>query len=315
MKKLLALAVTAALSTSAVAGTGVFGEVSQFNKKSADFSVSGAHNTDKKTGLQTAYRMENGLFFGAETSYDWNKDSKGIEASSIGAAYRYNITDNFYVMPQVIYTKQDRDSEYATAEQDHTNVVPFTGQDVDFYNADYKVGNAWEFAVQTAYHMDNGFFVAGRYGYEKSNNSLQMQQLDVIPGKETVVASFSASDKVRFHTFDLTAGYEIADVALFTATYTHQRSADKISGTLSTLNDVTPFIIDPSDTVITESRSGSVKAKNNEYKLKAAYLGMGDIIPFVSYTVKGKYKFTGDAKVVPALEADNVLEVGVSVSF
>lgn len=306
MKKLLALAVTAALSTSAVAGTGVFGDLSQFNKKSDDFSVSGAYNTDKKTGLQTAYRMENGLFFGAETSYDNRKATKGIEASSIGAAYRFNITDNFYVMPQVIYTKQDRDSEYNEIEV-ADEILGFS----EFFTSNLNLGNAWEYAVQTAYHMDNGFFIAGRYGYEKANHAFRLSEYEILPGAESEIRRLSFDDKARFHTFDLTAGYEIADVALFTATYTHQRSADKMNASFQEFeNDVTPFIMEEAVTANTK-----VNAKNNEYKLKAAYLGMGDVIPFVSYTVKGDYKFTGDAKSAPALKADNVLEVGVSVSF
>ncbi len=304
MKKLLALAVTAALSTSAVAGTGVFGDVSQYNKKSSDISVAGAHNTDKETGLQANYRMENGFFIGAETAYDWKTDTKGILASSIGAGFRYNINDNFYIMPQIIYTKQDRDSYFSewAIEED----------DLDFTTEKYKVGNAWEFALQTAYHMDNGFFVAGRYGYAKSKDMFTMQHFDQFAGSEPeLTQTIKLDDKIPTHTFDLTAGYEIAEVAVFTATWTHVRTADKLS--MSVVDGIDPDFGNDSAATL------KVRGKTNEYKLKAAYLGMGNVIPFVSYTVKGDYKFTGDAKPLNAHEligkADNVLEVGVNVSF
>lgn len=126
MKKLITIAVGTALSTSAFADatTTVFGDVSQINKKDQEISVTAKHNNQKETGLQGHFKMENGFIIGAETTYDWTKGDKGFKESSIGAAYRFNINDNFYIMPQAIYTKHDSTKE--------TGII--TSEDFDYVN-------------------------------------------------------------------------------------------------------------------------------------------------------------------------------------
>lgn len=304
MKKLLALATTAALSTSAVATPTIFGEVSQYNKKSEEISVTGSHNSENETALQGSYRMANGLILGAESAYDWSSDSKGISETSLGAAYRFNINDNFYIMPQAIYTFQDRDSQYSEWLVDDPQL--------GFQTQNYNQGDKWEIGLQTGYHMDNGFFVAGRYGYGKSDDTFNIKHYNTLPGfEEELIGTVMMDENIPTHTFDLTAGYEIPNVAVFTATWTHARTADNV--TMTYVDAVDPGMS------VDNSLTGDVKGKSNEVEIKAAYLGMGNIQPFVSYTVKDDYNFSSDFNAIGDSDitgkADNVLQVGVTVNF
>lgn len=300
MKKLITLAVGAALSTSALADatTTVFGDVSQINKKEREIAIEAKHNNEKETGLQAHFKMENGLIIGAETKYDWTKGDKGFKESAIGAAYRFNINDNFYIMPQAIFTKQDSNND-----------IIVSGETFDMAGS-FQQGNEVELAIQSGYHMDNGFFLVGRYGYSRSDDQMALAPVVPVPSSEVALNGIGYDGKVNSHKLDLTAGYEFSNIAVISATYTVERTGD----------DITLTAIDPIDPGFGIPGTDSVSGSGNQLQVKASYIGFDNIKPFVSYTAKGDYKFEGDSAVLnPALaelgKAENVVEVGVTVTF
>ncbi len=305
MKKLITFAVCTALSTSTFAN--IFSDIDQVNNKVTDFASTISQSNDKETTLSGTFKTESGLFIGAETSYDWNKATKGRQETSLGMAYRFNLTDNFYLMPQVIYSKQHKNSSYNEWDNDE-DVSNYQDEtiEVDFIAESTKIGDSWELGLQTGYHFDNGLFIAARYGYETSQNMMRLEGYHQMPGGQLLLKRRQLDDKVASHNTDLTVGYQMGEMALVTASWLHTRTADDISFSMSGEN----IIIDKEKLV-------KVKGSSNDFEVKAAFTGMKYIRPFISYTVVGDYKLKGEHKELDSLigKDKNRIEAGITIRF
>ncbi len=296
MKNILTLAVCAAVSTTATAQNTIFGDVSQQNKKGSESSVTINQDSQNKTGLQGHHKMENGLIIGAKSSYNWNGDNEGVTDTAIGAAFRFNFNDNFYIMPQAIITKHNTNTEAGAVES--TNFA-------NIYAGSYEQGNSWELGLQSGYHLDNGLFITGRYGYSATSSNLNISPLVAVPHSD-MQPGFGFDENVKMHKLNITAGYEIANVAVLSASYNYSHTAEDVA-----FNDkVDPGFSSPSN------MSGSGK----ELELKVSYIGLGNVKPFVAYTVKDDYDFKGapafaDPVMAELAKAENVFSLGVTWDF
>ncbi|MCJ8296146.1 MAG: porin family protein [Colwellia sp.] len=323
MKKILSitLAVSAALSTSAIAsvgGNGIFGDVAFINDKGTNTSAAVSQNDVNETVIGATHRMENGVFIGAEATYDWNSATSGHKATTVGAGYRFNISENFYIMPQASYTFRDHASDYSYS------LEPFDSNKIDDgtnwnAGADYNVGDTWSVGFQSAYHLDNGVFFAARYTYEKSEDVLSVGSIvtggisDSSMNPDTILftdpqAGFDA--KVGSHEMELTVGYKLDNVALLSASWKQTKFSD-VSGYSNEYPIPEQYMVPAVNTTSTK-----FKGKSDDFEVRAAYLGFENAMPFVSFTRVGDYTIKSNAMPSNLVgSSEHVLEVGFSYNF
>jgi len=322
MKKILSitLAVSAALSTSAIAsvgGNGIFGDVAFINDKGTNTSAAVAQNDVNETVIGATHRMDNGVFIGAETTYDWNSDTSGHKATTVGAGYRFNLSENFYIMPQASYTFRDHASDYNYGLESYASNPIADGTDWNS-GANYNEGDTWKLGLQSAYHLDNGVFFAARYSYEKSKDMMSVGSIvtgsisDGSMNPETIVltdpkAGFDSN--VGTHEMELTVGYKLDNVALLSASWKQTKFSDVSGYNNEEVN------ISPANSVIS-SNSADFKGKSDDFEVRAAYLGFDNAMPFVSFTRVGDHTIKSNAMPSNLVgSSENVLEVGFSYNF
>ena len=321
MKKILSitLAVSAALSTSAMAsvgGNGIFGDVAFINDKGSNTSAAISQNDVNETVIGATHRMENGVFIGGETTYDWNSATSGHKATTVGAGYRFNISENFYIMPQASYTFRDHASDYSYGLEPFASNRMATGTN---WNAgtDYNVGDTWSVGFQSAYHLDNGLFFAARYTYEKSDDDFNIGSIVTSPISDSSMnpvmetapqAGFNAN--VGNHEMELTVGYKLDNVALLSASWKQTKFSD-VSG-YSNEYAVPEQLSVP----VVNTSSTKFKGKSDDFEVRAAYLGFENAMPFVSFTRVGDYTIKSNSMPSNLVgSSEHVLEVGFSYSF
>ena len=200
----------------------LFGDVAFLNDKEEAKVIDLATSDKNETTLSANYKLNNGIIIGAETIYDWNSDTSGIKETAIGAAYRYNFTDNFYVMPQVSYIFRDRSSDFTLS----TKAFPVNPDlpSTSWVDPKYNVGDAWRVGLQSGYHFNNGVFISAKYNYEKSKDTFN---LDAFQVEEFSAHSTIGFDKtVPNHELGLTLGYQFSDVAVVSASWTQNKFSD-----------------------------------------------------------------------------------------
>ncbi|MCJ8293280.1 MAG: DUF2860 domain-containing protein [Colwellia sp.] len=301
---LLSTATAATLSSSfamaTVGGNGVFGDTAFINDKQAVTFADLSHNNQSKTTIAGTMKTADGAYIGAQSTYDWSSSSKGIKETILGAGYRYNVSENFYLMPQATYTFRDRDGDFSYKN-------PFAPATLDAENnrwdsPSYTKGDAWELGLQAGYHLDNGVFFAARYGYEKSKDSLSIT--------ETLTTGWDAQTgfdkKVAIHNVELTMGYQVANVVMLSASWLQYK-----------LSDVNGYY-DDGNAEINPLASGTtrIKSKSSDYELKATFTGFGDLVPYMSYTNIGDQTLKMSHAVVDVKgKASNEFEIGMSFAF
>jgi hypothetical protein len=302
---LLTTATVATLSSSfamaTVGGNGVFGETAFINEKQPLPFASISQNNQSETTIAGTMKTLDGAFIGAQSTYDWSSASKGIKETTLGAGYRYNVAENFYLMPQATYTFQDRDGDF-----NYQN--PFTPTTLDTENnrwaePSYNKGNAWELGLQAGYHLDNGVFFAARYGYEKSKDSFAITEA-LTP--EQLQAETGFDKKIAIHNVELTMGYQVANVVMLSASWMQHQFSD-VNGYYDDGNtEINPLAIG----------STKFKGKSSDYQLKATFTGFGDLVPYMSYTNIGDQTLKMSHTVVDVKgKANNEFEIGMSLAF
>ncbi len=274
-KTALALTTIVASSSvlaSSVGGGGVFGDTAFINDKVPSSFSSISHNDNRETSLTGTTKTLQGLIVGAEIDYDWSSNG-GFNKTTIGVAYRYNLNENFYVMPMASYKFQDLDSQYEYQAPTIPS-QPIAGN-TELGEVKYSQGDSYELGIQAGYHFDNGVFFAAKYGYENSDDNFSMLE----NGDEInpLNAGVGFDESVSIHDVELTAGYQVANFLMVSASWQQSNFSD-VSGYY---DDGEP-VKDPRAITTTK-----FKGSNSDIKLKAAYLGAGPLVPFVSYTFAG----------------------------
>ena len=302
---LLSTATVATLSSSfamaTAGGNGVFGETAFINDKQAVPFASISQNNQSETTIAGTMKTADGAFIGAQSTYDWSSSSKGIKETTLGAGYRYNVSDNFYLMPQVTYTFQDRDGDFSYKN-------PFAPTTLDAENnrweePSYTKGDAWELGLQAGYHLDNGVFFAARYGYEKSKDSFSITKG---PWPEQLHGETGFDKKVAIHNVELTVGYQVDDVVMLSASWIQHKMSDANGYYDDGNSEINPLA----------SGTTKFKSKSSDYELKATFTGFGDLVPYMSYTNIGDQTLKMSHAVVDVKgKASNEFEIGMSLAF
>ncbi|MCJ8322040.1 MAG: DUF2860 domain-containing protein [Colwellia sp.] len=303
---LISTATAATLSSSfamaTVGGNGVFGETAFINEKQPVPFASISQNNQSETTIAGTFKTIDGVFVGAQSTYDWSSSSKGIKATTFGAGYRYNVSENFYLMPQATYTFQDREGDYSYQN-------PFTPATLEAENnrwddPSYNKGDAWELGLQAGYYLDSGVFFAARYGYEKSKDSFSITEMVLTP--EQLHAQTGFDKKVAIQNVELTMGYQIADVVTLSASWMQHKFSD-VNGYYDSGNpEVNPLA----------SGTAKFNGKSTDYELKATFTSFGQLVPYMSYTNIGDQTLKMDHAVVDVKgKASNEFEIGMSLAF
>lgn len=184
MKKVIALSFLATLSTSALANV--------------DFDLSQESNNE--TTMKAGFAAESGFSTSLEGVFT-NGFEKPKEVT-LDAAWKLNVTDNFYVQPQAAVT--------VSANNAKEYIIPHTGDEALYANkgTTYKVG------VKTGYDFDSGVFVSARYRLDSRKDKLQL-----LGGKHKF--------KNQIHRTDLTVGYNM-DLATISANWIHKDGSIKL---------------------------------------------------------------------------------------
>lgn len=254
MKKQLVLSIAALVSLPVLAAP--YGEIYQ--------------NSDNETSFKAGYALDNGLMFDLEHVHDFNQ-GEGVE-TELGAAFNYQINDQLYVKPQLSYTYRGYGDEKQVL--------------LDKAGYQFDQGGLYKIGLESGYDFNNGLYVSGRYRYERSQDTLKLQQ----NGKTLA----SSKDKLGLHRTDLTLGYNL-DVVDLSANWIHKRSNDK-------------FTIDG------VKGSEKIKGSANEYEFKASFNQLGTVKPYLQYTVKSDTEYKLD-KTPLKLKNDNEFRLGISAAF
>lgn len=268
MKKLLSLAILAALSTPVLAET----------------SIDVAHESNKETTAKAGYALENGISFDVELV---GQDSfKNLKETTIGAAWKFDLSSNLYVQPQVAFTMPIHNNS-----QSGSFNVP---EGPEIIKVKLDVGNTAKFGLKTGYNFDNGLYLSGRYRYEMATDTLSLTQFK---DKKATGHSINLEADTNVHRTDATFGYSMEVVEL-SANWVHKEFKNKLSG---------------KETQPGEVEKGSIKhsARTDYYEFKATVNTFGDIKPYVQYTLNQTEVVFGNQK----LKADNLFKVGVNYTF
>ncbi|MGF1792171.1 hypothetical protein [Photobacterium profundum] len=282
MKKTLSIAVAALLSSTAFAGT--FAEVSQA--------------TDNETAVKVGHSLENGISFDIEGVYSnngfsdvlGNKKSNGYKETTLGAAWKVELTDNVWVQPQIGYTMPS--GNFSATATSGAEPSPFESTE---YRASGDKGNTLKIGLKGGYDFDNGMYVAGRYRYDMREDNLK---ISAESGAKTDNVDIEGSANV--HRTDLTFGYkmEVVDLSM---NWIHKDGEDKID-----LKNATKRKSRAKST-----RLDKVEASADEFEFKATLLTADNLKPYVQYTVKNDINVKGGKN----FAKDNVFKLGVNYSF
>lgn len=259
MKKLLSMAIVTAVSVP------VF----------ADTTVGLSHESNKETTANVGYALENGLSFDVELVGQDN--FKNLKETTLGAAWKFDISSNLYVQPQVAFTMPvHNNSQSALLIIDNETI-----------KGKLKVGNTAKFGLKTGYNFDNGLYLSGRYRYEMATDTLKLTEFDNNnkPTGNRIKVEF---DK-NVHRTDVTFGYSMEMVDIST-NWVHKELKNKGS-----------LILD------IQKKSSRI----DYYEFKATVNAFGDIKPYVQYTLDQTEVVFGNQK----LKADNLFKVGVNYTF
>ena len=263
MKKILSLAILAALSTPVLAETTV------------DF----AHESNKETTAKAGYALENGISFDVELVGQDN--FKNLKETTIGAAWKFDLSDNLYVQPQVDFTMPMHDNSQSGSLRIEEKGVDET------IKGKLEMGNTAKFGLKTGYNFDNGLYISGRYRYEMTTDTAKLTGSDNNnkPNGKSVKAEFENN----VHRTDATFGYsmEIVDIS---ANWVHKELKTKVSAK-----------------GYVGKQSEKVSARIDYYEFKATVNAFGDIKPYVQYTL--------DQTEVAFGKHDNLFKVGVNYTF
>lgn len=168
---------------------------------SAQFQTEISHEDNNETKAKAAYKLENGLSVGGEYIYDF-KNKHSVEAS-LDAAWRFDVTKNFWVKPQV----------ETTFGLGQAVTMPALGWQLP----DSKKGNTYKGGIGLGYDFDSGFYTHARYRYERNTDTA-----------ETGGADWKFKNAV--HRTDLKVGYKFSVVDM-SANWIHKEG--KVTGTTS----------------------------------------------------------------------------------
>ena len=268
MKKLLSMAIITAVSVP------VF----------ADTTVGLSHESNKETTANVGYALENGLTFDVELVGQDNFNN--LKETTLGAAWKFDISDKLYVQPEVAFTMPIHDdSQSALLIIDDNETI----------KAKLKVGNTAKFGFKTGYNFDNGLYLSGRYRYEMATDTVKLTEFDN-KNKPTGNRVNIELDK-NVHRTDATFGYSLEVVDL-SANWVHKEFKNKASY---------------KNTGEGQTSKGNVKSSSriDYYEFKATVNAFGDIKPYVQYTLDQTEVAFGNQK----LKADNLFKVGVNYTF
>lgn len=266
MKKILSLAILAALSTPVL----------------AEVSVDFAHESNKETTAKAGYALENGMSFDVELVGQDN--FKNLKETTIGAAWKLDMSENFYVQPQFAFTMPVHDNSQSGSFDSPEGDETLKGK--------LEMGNTAKFGLKTGYNFDNGLYVSGRYRYEMTTDTVKLTEFD--NKNKPTGNSLKAEFDENVHRTDVTFGYsmEIVDVS---TNWVHKELKNK--GSLK-VND----------------SKGSIKGSSriDYYEFKATVNAFGDIKPYVQYTLDQTEVVDLSGK---KQKADNLFKVGVNYTF
>ncbi|MGF1683926.1 hypothetical protein [Photobacterium minamisatsumaniensis] len=287
MKKTLLFAFTATVFSSATFA-GTIAEISQAS--------------DNETSLKLGHALDNGISFGIEGVYSnngvtdilGNKKGAGYKETTLGAAWKVDITDSAWVQPQIAYTIPS--SHHSYSESEDWKASPYTDE-VDSYKLTGDKGNTLKIGIKAGYDFDNGMYVAGRYRYDMRDDNLK---LTATSGKSRN-AKIDLDGSANVHRTDLTFGYKMEVVDL-SANWIHKEAEDEFK--------ISSVAKDGKYTQKDNAKLGKVKGSQDEYELKATLLTASALKPYVQYTIKP------DAKIDNVKVAqDNVFKLGVAYAF
>ena len=299
---------TAAFSTGA-AHADIFTDITEINGQKQGVYGEVSQSSSQITEGIVGYELNNGLFLGARTEYDWDTENKGISETELGAGFRINLQPNLWIMPQVTYTF-DNTSDSASY------VLP-DDELKRYIKSKNDVGDSWKIGFQSGMHFDNGLFLGAGYHYHESDNNLNIQGWAPVLGEaDKKLMEYGIDDKIKGHRAELVVGYQMPN-AVVTASYIYNKSKDNLSS-YSELVDpgFTNPGIDPEFGVMPPL--DNVKSELNELELKAMYTGYGNVKPYIKYTYRDDVKVKGTNSITEPMfgdESENELAIGVAFRF
>ena len=265
MYKRIFLLLTSGVCGLQVSAAELFGDHSQLVK-----DLNGTHGylqLSNKDSFRAAigHKLENGVDVAFSSGIRPKSKHHKFKTPQIGIAYRFDVSDNWWLKPSLVYTKHNsvKDTNFRISDSAGKGRLHFNKHQAKLYTV----------SLQSGYKFNNGFFLGTMYEYGRSkvNAGIQVNRPKAIEN-DLLKGIANVSGKTRHHRFKLTAGKSLSNVS-FSASFQHLRSTHRLenNSNKTALSDI--------------YQNSFTRHKNdNSMMFRITYEGFKHIQPYIQYS-------------------------------